>query len=119
MATAEEKLAADMKKNPTNYFTSANAKDHIKDRIKVNPSPDIPREGYFVGLNGHGYLIKAGFEIDVPRPIRQLLDTRIRTEMVQDENGKDYFRDVPVITYTLIKEGVNLPGNAPAEKTGG
>ena len=114
----QRKINADMKKNPKVYFTSANAKDHIKDRIIVNPAPDIPREGLFVSLNGYGYLVKAGFEIDIPRPIRQMLDTRIRKEIVQDDNGKEYVRDVPAVTYRLIQEGVNLPENAPAQAGG-
>jgi len=108
----QRKINADMKKNPLHYFTASNAKDHIKDRIYVNPAPDIPREGLFVSLNGHGYLVKAGFEIDIPRPIRMMLDTRIRKEVVHGDDGKEYVRDVPAVTYRLIQEGVNV--QAPA-----
>jgi hypothetical protein len=114
----QRKINADMKKNPKQYFTAANAKDHIKDRIIVNPAPDIPREGLFVSLNGYGYLVKAGFEIDIPRPIREMLDTRIRKEIVHGDDGKEYARDVPAVTYRMIQEGVNLPENTPAQ-TGG
>lgn len=82
---------------------------HVKDRILIHETAEIPRDGLFFGLNGIQYLVKAGTEIDIPRAVRLMLDTRIRTETIKGEDGKDYTRDLKRITYTLIKEGVNLP----------
>jgi hypothetical protein len=85
---------------------------HIKDRILIHETAEIPRDGLFFGLNGIQYLVKAGVEIDIPRAVRLMLDTRIRTETIKGDDGKDYTRDLKRITYTLIKEGVNIPDAA-------
>jgi hypothetical protein len=97
---------AKAKEDPNNYFNSPVG--HIRDRIKVNPDKDIPRQGMFVSLNGFAFQIVPGKEVDIPRPVRLMLDTRIKTETEQDENGNSYTRDIPRFTYQLIKEGVNL-----------
>ena len=96
----------DMEAHPENYFV--NPDGHIKDRILVHENADIPSEGLFVGLNGVQYLLKPGHEIELPRPIRGVLDSCIETKTFQDGNGKSYTRDIPRVTYTLLKEGVNL-----------
>jgi hypothetical protein len=88
------------------FFTSSVGA--IRDRIVVHESEDIPREGLFVGLNGVQILIKPGFEVDIPRPIRLMLDTRIRTDTTQDaDGGRDFKRDIRRVTYTMIKEDVD------------
>lgn len=90
--------------DPT-YFISP--KGHVRDRIIIHESQKIPKEGQILSLNGYAFLAKPGVEIDIPRPVRTMLDTRIETETIQDENGKTYTRNIPRITYTLVKEGVN------------
>jgi hypothetical protein len=100
----------DEEKHPENYFISPLG--HIRDRIRINENSDIPKEGQYIGLNGYGFLAKPGEEVDLPRPVRLMLDTRIRTEMTQGEDGKTYSRNVPRITYTMVKEGVNIPSAA-------
>jgi hypothetical protein len=102
----------DQEKNPQNYFTSPQG--HIRDRIIIHESQDLPKEGIFMGLNGFSFLAKAGAEIDLPRPVRLMLDTRIKTEIIHGDDGKDYSRNIPRLTYTLVKEGVNLPEAAEA-----
>jgi len=94
-------------KNPEGFFKSPVG--HPRDRIIIHPSIKIPKEGLFLALNGFAFLVKPGEEIDLPRPVRLMLDTRIETETIQGDDGKEYTRDIPRITYTLIKEGVNLP----------
>ena len=79
---------------------------HPKDRIIIHESMDIPKEGLFISLNGFPFLAKPGVEIDIPRPVREMLDTRIKTETIQNDEGKDTYRDVPRITYTLLAENV-------------
>lgn len=94
--------------HPENYFTSPVG--HIRDRIIINESPEIPKEGLFLSLNGFAILAKPGVPIDIPRPMRLVLDNRITTETTQDHEGKDHRRHMKRITYQLIKEGVNIPG---------
>lgn len=97
----------DEQKHPENYFHGP-AK-HIKDRIIIHEAADIPREGVFISLNGFPYLCKPGVEIDIPRPVRQMLDTRITTITEHDENGREYTKNIKRINYTLVKEDVGRP----------
>lgn len=111
---AEKK--SDKELHPENYFDSPVG--HIKDRIIINESPELPREGIFMSLNGYAFLAKPGVEIDLPRPVRQMLDTRIRTETTRVEEGEgrmvSYVRNIKRVTYTLVKEDV---GRDPVLKT--
>ena len=102
------KPKTEQEKNPEGFFTSPAG--HIRDRIILHQSMEIPKEGLFVSLNGFGFLIKPGVAVDLPRPVRLMLDTRIKTETLQGDDGKEYTRDIPRVTYTLVKEGVNIPG---------
>lgn len=124
--TAEEIIVDDKKAHPENYFESS--KGHPKDRVIINESPSIPKEGVFMSLNGYAFLAKPGVEIDLPRPILRMLDTRIETMTIQDpETKKEYHKDVPRITYRIVREDVEgvmekkaesteRPTAAPAEK---
>ena len=97
---------SDEEKYPENYFNGPAG--HIKDRIILHEGIDIPREGIFISLNGYPFLAKPGIEIDIPRPVRKMLDTRIVTITSHDENGKEYTKDVKRFNYTLVKSGVNV-----------
>jgi len=103
-------------KEVTEFFDSPVG--HIRDRIIINPSPEIPKFGQFVSLNGFPFQIVPGKEIDLPRPVRLMLDTRIKTETHQ-EGDETFTQDIPRFTYTLIKAGVNVGENGqiltPAE----
>lgn len=111
------KILTEQEQYPERFFTSPIG--HVRDRIIIHESMDIPKEGQFISLNGYAFLAKPGVEIDLPRPVRKMLDTRIITQTIQGDDGKEYTRNVPRMTYTLIKEGVNLPDPATieAEKT--
>jgi hypothetical protein len=100
----------DEEMHPENYFNSPQG--HPRDRIIIHESMEIPKEGIFIALNGYSFLAKPGLEIDLPRPVRLMLDTRIKTETVQGDDGKNHNRNIPRITYTLVKQGVNLPDPA-------
>jgi hypothetical protein len=100
----------------TDFFDSPIG--HIRDRIVINPSQDIPKFGQFVSLNGYSFQIVPGKEIDLPRPVLRMLDTRIKMETHQ-EGDETFTQDIPRFTYTLIKAGVNVGENGqiltPAE----
>ena len=114
----EVKVKTDQELHPENYFIDP--KGHPRDRIIIHDKPEIPREGQFVSLNGYGFLAKPGVEIDIPRPVRKMLDTRIITETTQDQEGKkNFLRDIPRITYTLVKEDVTGMFKIPEQETVG
>ena len=104
---AQSRSKSEEERHPERFFTNPNG--HIRDRIIIHQSSKIPKQGQFVSLNGYSFLIKPGEEIDLPRPVRLMLDTRVETESIQGEDGKTYSRNIPRFTYTLIKEGVNIP----------
>lgn len=104
--------------HPLNYFLSSQG--HPKDRIIIQENSDIPREGQFIGLNGVQYLVKPGFEVDLPRPVRLMLDTRVRTETTQGDDGKEHHRHIRRIMYQLVKEdvdGILAPKDVKAESS--
>jgi len=112
MAQTKNSLKTYAERHPEEFFTSP--KGHPRDRIVIHESLEIPKEGMFVSLNGYSFLIKPGVEVDLPRPVRLMLDTRIKTETVMQDDGNGRFvehrRNIPRITYTLIKEDVGVPG---------
>lgn len=89
-------------------------KGHPRDQIVLSPSMNIPKEGQYIGLNGFGFLAKPGVEIDIPRPVRKMLDTLIITETLQDDQNRWYTRDIPRFPYTLVTENVD-PVNTAKE----
>lgn len=95
----------EQERHPEDYFV--NPVGHIRDRIIIHESERIPKGGAFISLNGYAFLAEPGVEIDLPRPVRKMLDTRIETQTIYGQNGETYARDIPRITYTLIKENVN------------
>lgn len=99
------KPKTDQERFPEKYFITPEG--HPRDRVIINENSRIPKEGQFISLNGYGFLAKPNAEIDLPRPVLEMLDTRIETETIQDEDGKSFTRDIKRITYTLVKRDVN------------
>jgi hypothetical protein len=102
-------MATAIKKKDMNLFVTPEG--HPRDRIVIHESPEVPREGIFIALNGYSFLAKAGVPIDLPRPVREMLDTRIKTEtqMVDDGNGHmiSHIRNMPRMTYSIVQLDVN------------
>lgn len=107
MTTTSKVVKTDQELNPEKYFISPIG--HIRDRIIIHESLDIPKEGLFISLNGFPFLAKPGIPIDIPRPVRQMIDTRIKTETSQDDGGIDHKRNIPRVTYTLLESDVDNP----------
>lgn len=97
-------MTAPKEKPVMTQFTSPEG--HPRDRILIHQSSDIPKEGQFLSLNGYPFLAKPNTEIDLPRPVINMLETRIRTETQYDEEGEQYTIDIPRITFTVIKRDV-------------
>ena len=113
MAQSKESRKTYEERHPEEYFNSPQG--HIRDRIIIHESAETPKEGVFMSLNGFSFLAKPGVEIDLPRPVRLMLDTRIKTETVVHDDGNErmvaHSRNIPRFTYTLIKADVNaVPG---------
>ena len=54
------------------------------DRVKIilEESDTIPPNGQYFGINGKGYIIRAGEEVSVPRGIIDILDNAVMTVAV-------------------------------------
>ena len=102
------KAMTDKERHPDKYFDSPTG--HIRDRIIIHEASELPKDGIFMSLNGYPFLAKAGVEIDLPRPVRKMLDTLIRTETIRAEDGKGGYtthtRNIRRITYTMVKEDI-------------
>src|SRR5271157_2112980 len=87
-----------------------NPQGHIRDRIVLHQTADIPKQGAFLALNGYAFQAKPGEAVDIPRPVRLMIDTLIVTEIVQssDEKGnsEEFVRNRPRYPYTLVAEDV-------------
>ena len=46
-------------------------------RIILEENDDIPPTGLFLGLNGKGFMIQAGMEVDIPLALIEILDHAI------------------------------------------
>jgi hypothetical protein len=53
-------------------------------RIMLEEDENIPPGGLYLGLNGVGYILRAGMEADVPAGIVDILDHAITTVPVLD-----------------------------------
>lgn len=97
----------DQERHPENYFVSPVG--HPRDRIKIHESAEFPKGGLFFALNGYAFMAQPEVEIDLPRPVRLMLDTLIRTETVCDNAGVTHTRNIRRVTYDLVKEDVTNP----------
>ena len=103
------KIRTERERHPERYFDSPAG--HPRDRIKIHETPYNTLNGMIcLGLNGFHIQCKAEEEIDIPRPVRLMLDTLIQTETRRVDNGHGGYdvhtRNLRRFPYTLIKEDV-------------
>jgi hypothetical protein len=88
------------------FFT--HPRGHVRDRIILHETKESYKEGQFVGLNGFPFLIQYNKELDLPRPVLQMLRTRIQTIILKDKDtGVETVRNIPRFNFTVVKENVN------------
>lgn len=75
-------------------------------RIVLEDNPNIPPTGQFIGVNGKGWLLRAGEEADVPQCILETLDNAI--EFVAAKNSDGQLTGVNVerrrFSYRVVRE---------------
>ena len=57
-------------------------------RIILEENDNIPPTVQFFGLNGRGYILRAGVEVDVPLGIIDILDNAVETRPIIDPNSR-------------------------------
>lgn len=53
-------------------------------KIQLEESDNIPPTGLFIGLNGKGFLLRAGEPVDVPQGVLNVLEDAIMSTPVMD-----------------------------------
>jgi hypothetical protein len=111
-------MAKDKKEkfNPDFFVSPAG---HPRDRIILHESAEATKGGRFFALNGYSFLAQSGVEIDIPRPVRLMLDTLIRTETNVRNDGNGHTiresRNIPRFPYVLVKQDVDaIPDEVPS-----
>ena len=78
----------------------------LPSRVKIilEENDNIPPTGLYVGLNGVGYLIRPGREVEVPMGVVDILDHAIETRAVvdPDTNKQVGWRDRQKFPYRKI-----------------
>lgn len=98
-------------KKPMVRKTAAEAQaDTLKDvkadyvRIILEESEEIPPIGAYVGVNGKGYLIKPGVEVDVPLEVLHVLNNAVQSTPIINEQTRqiDGWRERLRYSYRLV-----------------
>ena len=56
-------------------------------KIRLEQNKEIPPSGQFIGINGVGYLLVPGVDVDVPEFLLDALDAAVEDVPVLDERG--------------------------------
>lgn len=75
-------------------------------RILLEENDEIPPIGQFIGINGTGYLLLPGVEVDVPENIIEVLNNAIKSKPVIDPNNRRVigYRDALRFPYRVIRQ---------------
>ena len=73
-------------------------------KIILEENDAIPPGGQFFGVNGTGYQIQPGKEVEVPEFLLGVLDTAITTKPILNDDGQVVgSREVPRFPYRIIR----------------
>ena len=84
---------------------TADAPDKVK-RVKIilDENDEIPPNGQFFGVNGTGYQIQPGKEVEIPEFLLGVIDNAVTTKPVLNDDGQVVgYRDVPRFPYRIVK----------------
>lgn len=73
-------------------------------KIILEENDDIPPTGLFVGVNGKGYLIRAGEPVNVPKTVLEILDHAVMSSPQLDPGTKQVlgYRERMRYPYRLV-----------------
>lgn len=76
------------------------------DRVKIilEENEDIPPTGLFLGLNGTGYMIRPGEEVEIPVGVKEILDNAVMSSPQIDPSTKQVigYRERMRYPYRLV-----------------
>lgn len=72
--------------------------------IHIEENEDIPPTGLFIGHNGRSFMIKAGYDVDVPEELLEVLDNAVGKVAVLDPVTKKVvsYRDKLRFPYRIV-----------------
>jgi hypothetical protein len=74
-------------------------------KIFLSENDEIPPTGLFVGLNGRGYLLRAGEEIDVPVGVLEILENAVTSVPQVDPQTRQVVGYRNRLRYPFVKRG--------------
>lgn len=108
-ATRAAKAAAKASETPDSEAatqeTAAAPPAKVK-RVKIilEENDAIPPTGQFFGVNGTGYQIQPGKEVEIPEFLLGVIDNAVTTKPVLNEDGQVVgYRGVPRFPYRIVK----------------
>ena len=73
-------------------------------KIILEENDAIPPTGQFFGVNGTGYQIQPGKEVEIPEFLLGVIDNAVTTKPVLNDDGQVVgYRDVPRFPYRIVK----------------
>ena len=73
-------------------------------KIILDENDAIPPGGQFFGVNGTGYQIQPGKEVEIPEFLLGVIDNAVTTKPILNDDGQVVgYRDVPRFPYRIVK----------------
>ena len=73
-------------------------------KIILEENDAVPPTGQFFGVNGTGYQIQPGKEVEIPEFLLGVIDNAVTTKPVLNDDGQVVgYRDVPRFPYRIVK----------------
>jgi hypothetical protein len=104
-AKAAAKASETTDPEPTTQETVVATPAKVK-RVKIilEENDAIPPTGQFFGVNGTGYQIQPGKEVEIPEFLLGVIDNAVTTKPILNDDGQVVgYRDVPRFPYRIVK----------------